>query len=149
MCHRSRRLIVCSLLLAQGLLSTSVHAVNFMDDPALSPSWAPREVTPAASATTAPLVLPAHSAPAPVPAIKRLDNVDAEREQLANLSQELTYLRQQVMAASKKAPGASRVQFRYDWLDRDLELIQRGIQDHMDAPRQPRTVIPLKGAYRR
>lgn len=77
------------------------------------------------------------------------DRVDVERERLANLTQEITYLRRQVADASKQAPGAARVQFRYDWLDRDLELIQQGIQEHLDAPRQPRPIPPLKGNYRR
>jgi len=77
------------------------------------------------------------------------DRVDVERERLANLTQEIAYLRRQVADASKQAPGAARVQFRYDWLDRDLELIQQGIQEHLDAPRQPRPIPPLKGNYRR
>lgn len=77
------------------------------------------------------------------------DKVDAEREQLALLTQEVAYLRKMVSDAASQAAGGSRVQFRYDWLDRDLDLIQRGIQDHIDAPRQPRQVAPLKGAYRR
>ena len=43
----------------------------------------------------------------------------------------------------------ARVQFRYDWLDQDLELMRRAVADHLDAPRQPRPVPPLKGDYRR
>lgn len=85
----------------------------------------------------------------PEPEVRVLDKVDVERERLANLAQEVAYLRHQVADAARQAPGATRVQFRYDWLDRDLELIQRGIQEHFDAPRQPRPVAPLKGSYRR
>lgn len=77
------------------------------------------------------------------------DAVEAERESLAMLAQELVYLREAVREAAERAPRAARVQFRYDWLERDLELVQRGIQDHLDAPRQPRPVPALKGDYRR
>jgi RAQPRD family integrative conjugative element protein len=41
-----------------------------------------------------------------------------------------------------------RVRFRFDWLGRDLALVRRGIEDHADAPRQPRPVPALRGDYR-
>lgn len=74
---------------------------------------------------------------------------DSEREALANISYELEHLQQKVNEASKDATSATRIRFRYDWLSRDLDLIQRGIDDHLDSPRQPRPAPPLKGDYRR
>ncbi len=73
---------------------------------------------------------------------------DSEREQLARISYELQRLRQSVVDAQRNAPDAGRVRFRYDWLERDLTLVQRGIDEHLDAPRQPRPAPPLRGDYR-
>lgn len=88
------------------------------------------------------------SAPSPGAQIQSADTTDAEREALARIHYEIEMLKRQVTDASRTAPGATRVQFRYDWLLNDLELIGRGIQDHLDAPRQPRQIQPLKGDYR-
>lgn len=76
------------------------------------------------------------------------DATDAERESLARIQYEIQLLQQQVREAGKNAPRGARVQFRYDWLANDLEMISRSVQDHLDAPRQPRAVPPLKGDYR-
>jgi RAQPRD family integrative conjugative element protein len=86
--------------------------------------------------------------PHPV-AARAVDRVDLERETLARLAGELLLLQAEVHDAARSAPTMARVQFRYDWLESDLELIERGIRDHLDAPRQPRTVMPLRGDYRR
>ncbi|HSV46447.1 MAG TPA: RAQPRD family integrative conjugative element protein, partial [Ramlibacter sp.] len=51
--------------------------------------------------------------------------------------------------AAKNADTTARVKFRYDWLGKDLDLVLRGVTDHLDAPRQPRPVPPLVGDYRR
>jgi RAQPRD family integrative conjugative element protein len=80
---------------------------------------------------------------------RAVDRVDLERETLARLAGELLLLQAEVHDAARSAPTMARVQFRYDWLESDLELIERGIRDHLDAPRQPRAVAPLKGDYRR
>jgi RAQPRD family integrative conjugative element protein len=90
----------------------------------------------------------ARAAPLPAAPIPP-DKVDAERESLARIAYELEALKVMVRDAGRDAPTMARVQFRYDWLLSDLELIERGIQDHLDAPRQPRVVVPLKGDYRR
>ncbi|MCH8857496.1 MAG: conjugal transfer protein, partial [Proteobacteria bacterium] len=50
--------------------------------------------------------------------------------------------------ASRRAPTGQRISFRYEWLKRDLALVQRGVDDHLDAPRQPRAIPPLRGEYR-
>lgn len=74
---------------------------------------------------------------------------DSERESLAHIAQELRRLQAQVAQAARTADTSARVKFRYDWLEKDLELVLRGVTDHLDAPRQPRPVPPLAGDYRR
>ena len=79
----------------------------------------------------------------------KVDKVDFERESLARIAHELVALKTQVEDAARAAPTMARVQFRYDWLTTDLDLIERAIREHLDAPRQPRAIVPLKGDYRR
>jgi RAQPRD family integrative conjugative element protein len=83
------------------------------------------------------------------PTEKVADKVDFERESLARIAHELVALKVQVEDAARAAPTMARVQFRYDWLTTDLDLIERAIREHLDAPRQPRAIVPLKGDYRR
>lgn len=73
---------------------------------------------------------------------------ELERENLAQLANELERLKAQVAQAERTAPTGQRVKFRYDWLQRDLDLLQQGIRTHADAARQPRPVVPLRGDYR-
>lgn len=73
---------------------------------------------------------------------------DSEREQLARIVNELQRVEEMTRAAASDAPSGQRVRFRYDWLVRDLQLMREGIEQHVDAPRQPRPVAPLKGDYR-
>jgi RAQPRD family integrative conjugative element protein len=73
---------------------------------------------------------------------------DAQREALARIAYELTRLEQLVAEAQRQQEANTRVRFRFDWLGRDLALVRRGIEDHADAPRQPRPVPPLRGDYR-
>lgn len=90
--------------------------------------------------------LPAVLAFAALSASADLDN---EREQLASISNELALLQERVLTAAKTADATGRVRFQYEWLAKDLELVRRGVDDHLDAPRQPRVIPPLKGDYRR
>ena len=53
-----------------------------------------------------------------------------------------------VAKAAQDAPTGQRVKFRYDWLERDLQMLREGIERHADAPRQPRPVPALRGDYR-
>lgn len=76
-------------------------------------------------------------------------DADSERESLARIAQELRRLQVQVAQAARTADTSARVKFRYDWLEKDLELVLRGVTDHLDAPRQPRPMPPLAGDYRR
>jgi RAQPRD family integrative conjugative element protein len=77
-----------------------------------------------------------------------LADVDSEREELARISHELTRLQGAVANASKNAATGQRVRFRYDWLARDLDLMRQGVEAHLDAPMQPRSVPALKHDYR-
>ncbi len=73
---------------------------------------------------------------------------DTEREMLARIANELQHLQVLVTQAAQSAPPAARVKFRYDWLERDLQMLRDGVMQHVDAPRQPRPVPPLRGDYR-
>jgi RAQPRD family integrative conjugative element protein len=73
---------------------------------------------------------------------------DLERERLARIAHELERVQALVAEAGRQPAPAQRVQFRYDWLQRDLEMVRAGIVQHVDAPRQPRPAPPLRGDYR-
>lgn len=73
---------------------------------------------------------------------------DYEREQLARIAAEIAQVQALVAKASHSAAPGQRVNFRYDWLQRDLEMVREGIRQHVEAPRQPRPVPPLRGDYR-
>lgn len=73
---------------------------------------------------------------------------ELERERLARIASEIEQVQTMVAQAEQSAPTGQRVKFRYDWLQRDLDLLRQGITSHMDAPRQPRPVAPLRGDYR-
>ena len=77
-----------------------------------------------------------------------LADTDIERDNLARIAHELRALQAQVREAAQRADATNRVKFRYDWLERDLALVEGGIAQHLDAPRQPRPVPPLSGDYR-
>lgn len=74
---------------------------------------------------------------------------DVEREALARIVHELEVLQTLIDRAELVADPDARVHFRYDWLREDLERVRKGIQEHIDAPRnEPRAVEPLRGDYR-
>lgn len=81
------------------------------------------------------------------PAVQAGDEF-SERENLTRIANEIEHLQVMVAQAAKDAPAGQRVNFRYDWLQGDLELLREGIAQHLDAPRQPRPVPPLRGNYR-
>jgi RAQPRD family integrative conjugative element protein len=82
-----------------------------------------------------------------LPSLAQADQ-DREREDLSRISYELSRVQSMVTSAAKQAPTGQRIVFRYDWLARDLELMRKGLEEHLDAPQQPRLVVPLKGDYR-
>ena len=75
-------------------------------------------------------------------------DADTERENLARIASEIERVQVVVSEAAQTAPTGERVKFRYDWLLRDLGQLREGITAHVDAPRQPRPVPPLRGDYR-
>lgn len=81
------------------------------------------------------------------PKVARADE-DAQREALARIVYEISRLEQLASDTAKQQEANSRTRFRYDWLARDLSLVRRGVEDHLDAPRQPRPVPVLRGDYR-
>lgn len=78
----------------------------------------------------------------------RAGDDETEREHLARIDAELARVQAMVSAAAQDAPDGQRIRFRYDWLQRDLQMLRDGIAQHADAPRQPRPVPPLRGDYR-
>ena len=75
-------------------------------------------------------------------------DADTERENLARIGSELERVQVMVKDAADRAPSGQRVKFRYDWLQQDLQMLRDGLAEHVDAPRQPRPVPPLRGDYR-
>ena len=77
-------------------------------------------------------------------------DADTERQVLARIIHEIEILKPLLAEAKAAADPDSRIQFRYDWLKKDLERVRQGIQEHIDAPRaEPRSVAPLRADYRR
>lgn len=87
------------------------------------------------------IMLPLHQAVA---------DADGEREALARIIHELETLAPLIGEAASQANPDARIRFRYEWLRQDLNRIQLGLQEHIDAPRsESRTFPPLRGDYRR
>ena len=77
-------------------------------------------------------------------------NADGERQVLARIAHEIEAIQPLIRKAASQANPDTRIRFQYDWLHQDLDQIQRGIREHIDAPRaEPRTFPPLRGDYRR
>jgi RAQPRD family integrative conjugative element protein len=77
---------------------------------------------------------------------------DSERERLAVISHELLVLQQLVSQAQRDSSSSTstsaRVRFSYADLLRELGLIRAGVDQHLEDPRKPRAVPPLRGDYR-
>ena len=74
-----------------------------------------------------------------------LADADAERQALARIVHELELLKPLIAEASTAADADARIQFRYDWLKKDLERVRQGIEAHIDAPaaEPPIVVLPV------
>ncbi len=76
-------------------------------------------------------------------------DTDAEHAALAQIITELKGLDKLIDRAEREANPTARISFQYDWLRRDLKLVRRGIQDHLDTPSsEPREFEVLQGDYR-
>jgi RAQPRD family integrative conjugative element protein len=76
---------------------------------------------------------------------------DIDRENLARIAHEISRVKLMVAEAAKASDQGhqpQRIKFRYDWLVQDLQMLHDGVTTHVDAPRQPRPVAPLRGDYR-
>ena len=104
--------------------------------------------SPGARARSAWLLALLIAAAGPASALTVHGDDEVEREKLARIAHEIERVQVMVAQAAQTAPTGQRVRFRYDWLQNDLQLLQRGITEHMDAPRQPRPVPALRGDYR-
>lgn len=74
---------------------------------------------------------------------------DPERESLQRLADQLAKMTQLIDEAEARADPNARIQFRYETLRRDLSAVVKGIEEHVQAPRnEPRVVPPLVEDYR-
>ena len=75
-------------------------------------------------------------------------DTQTERRFLSQLSSELAQLEQLIQRAEQARDVNDRLQFRYDWLRKDLQLIRGGIDAYIDEYHlTPRSFPPLKGEY--
>lgn len=73
-----------------------------------------------------------------------------ECQQLKDAQIILSQLQATLQAAEAAADPDVRIHFRYDWLRRDLAVIRRGIQTHLDSANcLPTTTPRVRGDYRR
>ena len=63
---------------------------------------------------------------------------DSERENLARIAHEIARLQAQEVCRRPGRADRWRVKFRYDWLQRDLQMLREGVERHADTARQPR-----------
>ena len=73
---------------------------------------------------------------------------DAERGALGRLVAEIQRLEPLIARAEAESESNARVSFRYDWLRRDLNQVQRGIEAYIDDTAfTPRKFEALQGDY--
>ncbi len=78
-----------------------------------------------------------------------LASTSTEAETLAKIDHEITALGALVKTAKAQSDRTKRIQFDYQALEADLELVKQGIRRHVLSPRvQPRSYPALKGDYR-
>lgn len=71
----------------------------------------------------------------------------AEGEELSRLIKHLDVAKNIIAKAKFESDKENRVQFDYAELNKDIELIKKGIKTHMDKPMQPRTFEAIKNNF--
>lgn len=75
-------------------------------------------------------------------------DTDMENASLARIKQVLNSLTPLINEAEHQQNVETRVQFRYDWLRKDIKSIKNGIDEKSkQIPIEPRNVMPLQGDY--
>jgi RAQPRD family integrative conjugative element protein len=71
-----------------------------------------------------------------------------EKTDLARISNILNAAYPLIDDAQRQAISNTRVEFRYDWLRKDIQAIQAGIAEKINMSKvEPRVVTPLKTQY--
>ena len=71
-----------------------------------------------------------------------------EREFLTQVSQEIAQLDSLIKRAERARNPNERLQFRYDWLRKDLQSVREGIESYISEYHlTPRSFPALKGEY--
>jgi len=75
-------------------------------------------------------------------------DTDLENANLARIKHVLDSLTPLINEAEQQQNKLARVQFRYDWLRKDIKDIKNGIDEKLkQLPIEPRNVMPLQGDY--
>ena len=76
--------------------------------------------------------------------------ITAEQHALLKVDRHLADLESLIEAAEQSADPDSRIQFRYDWLRRDIAQVRKGVQAHVHKPlADTQANAPLHDDYRR
>jgi RAQPRD family integrative conjugative element protein len=76
--------------------------------------------------------------------------ITVEQQALLKIYRHLTDLEPLIEAAEQSANPDSRIQFRYDWLRRDIAQVRKGVQAHVHKPLADKQAnAPLHDDYRR
>lgn len=74
--------------------------------------------------------------------------VSQENAELSRINSVLNSVYPLIYAAQKQAISSERTHFRYDWLRKDIQNIQAGIAQKINAPAiSPRVVKPLNTQF--
>ena len=78
------------------------------------------------------------------------DTLSDEHRALLKIDRHLAELVTLIEAAEHSADPDARIQFRYDWLRRDIATVRKGVQAHIHRPLAEKLAnAELHGDYRR